>query len=243
MSENVCQPNIPLIMGTVSGPVFGLFDISNIEEESFCQINLLRKVPIGLINLSQVIVIMRPDQVKRHQCSGNRCAFSQIDFANIPQVDYVCRAWFPNEESGGNQWPEASISIGGAMLAAYHLREMTTEHDRTWTFAFWSPLTSTWEILGADSKTDLTGRVTVYRKDFSPPENIYAHAKKSIPSSDIDIKSDQLTDILNLSANNSNGSVDAPFAVTVVHDRKWGASNLDNLGVNYFFVPFLVSLI
>lgn len=239
MRKEACYPTIPLVMGTVSGPVFGLFDISDLKEHSFCQIDLLRKVRVGLIKLSQVIVLMRPEQVKKHQCSRNGCRFSQFDFSSLPEVDYICRAWFPNEDCDYDRWPEASISIGGAMLAAFFLRKKSIESNNPQKFAFWSSSTSTWEVLSADIETGQNVYATIHRTNFNPPENIHSLSKNTIPYSGIGQIVNDLSDILNSSSNQPEGFVNDLFTTIVIHERKKKGNVKKILDVDYSLIPFL----
>lgn len=229
---------IPLKIGAVCGPIFGVFDMSGMGHH-VCHTSFLQTIPVGLIELSQVLIIMLPEQVKSHQCSDERCAFSNADLTKMPEMDFVCRAWFPNEEYDCTEWKEASISIGGAMVAAKHLQNQQNKKDTSWRIGFWCQPTETWEILEVFFDQDGCASAIVHRYDFSPPNLVYSLAENTIKSLDLEGEAKNFMQTLQVSLGNMSDGSKAQFALAVFVDRYKSVSERINLGANPQFVPFL----
>lgn len=175
---------IPLILGSVCGPVFGIFDLTGVQCDGNCHLQRLEEVPLGLIEVSQVLMIFKPDQLREHarnrECTRSTCPFAGIDAHNIPPVDFICRAWFPNKFGESSAWFEASISISGAMVATEYIRRRRQNDFESCELAFWCELTGTWEKLKAKageendthSSGDTYATVVIDREDFSPPASV-----------------------------------------------------------------------
>jgi hypothetical protein len=232
-------PKIPLTIGTASGPVFGVFDLTGLDSKYICNFELLELIPTGLIGISQILLIMHPEQVKNHKCSDEKCLLTQATSVKMPKVDYICRAFFPNEELYFRQWKEASISIGGSMLAARYLNKLKARRDKNWSFAFWSHKTHTWEGLEVTCGRNGIYCATLHRKDFKPPNSIYQLARNSMPTQEIEEKSTALLKILQSAIEKPSDTHGPCFALTVFIDHPTNAQSLNNLNVNINFVPFL----
>lgn len=230
---------IPLKIGAVCGPTFGLFDISGIEYDSDCHVDLLKRIPVGLIGLSQVLVMMHPDQAKKHRCSDEECAFAHIDSSKIPQVDFICRAWFPNEEYDCAQWKEASISIGGAMVVARHLQIQQGKKDVSWKIAFWCQSTATWEILEVFSEEYEFMCAVVHRTDFRPPNIVYKLASNTIASLGLEDKAEIFLQTLKKPSKHTGNQKKPNFSLTVFADRYKNIGARKNLEANPQLIPFL----
>jgi hypothetical protein len=232
-------PKIPLTIGTVSGPVFGVFDLTGLDSKYICNFELLELIPTGLIGLSQILMIMHPEQIKNHQCSDEKCLLSQTTLAKIPKVDYICRAFFPSEELYYRQWKEASISIGGSMLATRYLNKLKAGKDKSWFFAFWNHETRTWESLEVACERNGLYCATLHRKDFRPPNSIYQLARKSMLTEELEEKATELLKILQAAIEKPNHSKIPSFALTVFVENPGSVQVPNSLNVNINFVPFL----
>jgi hypothetical protein len=229
---------IPLKIGAVCGPIFGVFDMTGIDS-NICNNHFLQMIPVGLIELSQVLVLMHPDQVKNHRCSGERCAFSRVDCSRMPNADFICWAWFPNEENEVTDWKEASISIGGAMVAAKHLQSKLNRKNASWNFAFWCETTETWDILEVFIDQDEYAYAIVYRRDFTPPDLVYTLAQNTVASLGLEDEAETFLQILKASFRHLSNIEGPHFALTVFVDRYKNVNERKNLGANPQFVPFL----
>ena len=230
---------IPLTIGTASGPVFGVLDLTELDPKDICHTGLLEMIPAGLIGLSQIIMLIHPDQIKNHQCLDEKCLLSKTNVAEMPKVDYICRALFPSEELYYWQWKEASISIGGSMLAARYLNELVAGKNRSWAFAFWSHKTDTWETLEVTCEKNGLHCATLHRKDFRPPDRIYHLARESILTQELEEKAAELLKILQAAFEKPSETNRPDFAITVFIKNPVNVRSSNNLNADIFFVPFL----
>jgi len=230
---------IPLTIGTVSGPVFGVYDLSSLETENLCHIKLLEQLPSGLLALSQVIMLFHPDQIRNHTCSNKNCFLSNTSPIKYPEVDYICRAFFPNDGSHYQHWKEASISVGGSILAAKYLKRIKTNSDDKISFAFWSSQNQTWETIDVYQDDDEFYCATLNRQDFSVPHTIYRMASESIPTKEMEDIASKIIENLHSGLQRNINNKMPSFAVTVFIDSPNGLKNSNSLKANFYFVPFL----
>jgi len=225
------SPSIAMNLATVAGPIFSLSDISIIGQSDICHVQLIQQYPAGLLAVSQVLVMMHPNQAKRHQCSNEGCGFFDIDVGKMPEADAICRAWFPNEERESPQWKEASISIGGAMVTAKCLQRLNKERNSSWKIAFWCRATRTWELLEVFLEADDYVHLFVHRTDFRPPPEVYESARKSITEYDLEDKAKVFLEILE--AYSTSNEMNPHFSLALFVDRH------KELGSHPQFIPFL----
>lgn len=246
-------PKIPLTIGTVSGPVFGIFDLTELNLQNICNLDLLKMIPTGLIDLSQIIMVMHPDQIKNHRCLNEKCNFTNVVSEETPDTDYICRAFFPSEGLYYLQWKEASISIGGSMLVARYLNNLKERKNKNWFFAFWSQKTCTWERLEISCDGNGLYCAKLHRKNFRPPDNLYKCAQRSMPTKESEEKAAELSTVLQAGIKKPDNMKASGFELAVFaekseraeppdsnnqgSDRLSEVTNISNEQIN--LVPFL----
>ena len=229
----------PLTIGTVSGPVFGVYDLSSLETEDICHLKLLEQLPSGLLALSQVIVLFHPKQLKSHRCDNKNCFLAHTNLPEKPNVDYLCRAFFPKDGSYNRRWKEASISIGGSILAAKYLKHAGKSSDDKINFAFLNSQNKTWETLDVYQDDYDYYCATLNRHDFSAPDTIYRMAAESIPTKDMEDIASKISENLHSGLQTNEDNTIRSFAVTVFIDSGNQLKDSNSLKANYYFVPFL----
>lgn len=243
----------PLILGSVCGPIFGIFDLTKVQRDTSCHLRRLEEVPLGLIQISQVMMIFRPDQLRSHlenrECTNDLCPFAGINVSDVPEVDFICRAWLPNEYGNSGDWSEASISFGGAMVAAEYLRRQCHGASNSFNFAFWSRLTRTWEKLSVDTGQEENMRpdgencvqVVFDRRDFSPPENIL-YSVSNCADYGLEEEAIKVQTIYNHALSSLASQAEHLFSVTVFEgpDLFKEAKNLPSYPQLVSFIPIFV---
>lgn len=148
MQANTTANCLEVHLGAVTGPTFGLIDWSKIGDK-VCIAEALKKIPIGLLNINQVLVVFGSTQKFNCPCGNQEtiCSFPN-EFKEIskPEATHVCRAWFPAKSGHDMTWKEASISFGAAFFAGKYLIDKNKAQNEV-TIAFASHQRKQWETV------------------------------------------------------------------------------------------------
>jgi hypothetical protein len=176
---NMLPEQLILSIGATCGPTFVIIDGYHLDHAQVCYDQILQGIPEEILHVTQVIMILTPDQLKKHQppASHTACNLQAIDLETIPEDHLILRSWFPPLSYQENVWKEASISIGGLLVAGKYLQQKRQDVASSWKFSSWSLDWSLenggWERFEVSTELDGRSRITCYREEYRAPKRVY----------------------------------------------------------------------
>ncbi len=179
---------LTLHIGAICGPTFAIIDGDQLDHENACYNDILQGIPENILNVNQVIMICIPEQLRCHHplCSSEQiCNFKTINLETIPENHLILRSWFPPFTYRAGEWKEASISVGGLMVAGKYLQQKSGDEASLWKFVFWPcdwrQDKGGWERFEVSAERELL-RVRLYREDYRGPVKVYDRSREVLES-------------------------------------------------------------
>ena len=156
---------IDIHIAVVAGPSFGIIDVRG---KSICYQQMLKAIPIGLINLSQIILIMDSKHASDGCCRpDNPCGM----VGNIPaDIDCVCQSYFPVSYGYRKQWKNAPISVAGSLAVGKYLNDRSNK--KLFNIGYWNIAKASCEIFKICSKSSNEFYVSPLRDNFQTLNSI-----------------------------------------------------------------------
>ncbi len=187
MPSNKFPDQLTLHIGAICGPTFAIIDGEQLHHDQICYNEVLHGIPENIVNVNQVIIISTPEQLKCHglTCSKQECNFKKMCLDTIPADHFILRSWFPPFTYQSGDWIEASLSVGGLMVAGKYLQEKSRNEASLWKFVFWSrdwcQDKEGWEKFEVSTEKELL-RVRFYREDYRAPVKVYDKSREVLES-------------------------------------------------------------
>ena len=175
-------------IGAICGPTFAIIDGNQFYPEDICYYEILQGIPEYILRVNQIIMLFTPEHLKNHApvCSDAPCNFKTIDVDSLPDDHIILRFWFSDLSCQGCEWKEASVSIGGVLVAARYMQQAYPQSDSCWRFASWSrdwcQAEGSWETFEAVADSNGFFRVLCHRQDFQAPLCVYEQAQDVLQS-------------------------------------------------------------
>lgn len=188
---------LDLYVGAICGPTFAIIDGHQLNHEEVCYGQILEGVPENILNVSQVMMLSTPEQLRNHVvCSNQACNLKSINLETIPKDHFILRTWFPDFNYRSGKWREASISVGGLMTAGKYLHQYRHEVSPPWRFAFWCQETNCWETFEVLPQGDRFVRVRFARENFQAAQEVYDQSQKVLEAYFLDKQKEEFTHLL-----------------------------------------------
>ncbi|GAK59390.1 hypothetical protein U27_06374 [Candidatus Vecturithrix granuli] len=183
MNPHNSSNQLTVHIGAICGPTFAIIDMNQLCRDEICYYEILQGLPEHILRVNQIIMLFAPEYLKNHTpiCSDISCNFEKIDVNSLPDDHIILRFWFSDITGQGDNWKEASVSIGGVMVAAKYMQQAYPQSDFCWRFASWShdwcQAEGSWETFEAMAEPDGFFRVLCHREDFQAPLCVYEQAQ------------------------------------------------------------------
>jgi hypothetical protein len=245
-----------LSIGAICGPTFAIIDGDQLDHEQVCYRQVLQGIPECIVPVGQVLVIFRPEQLRQHQpCSSDQgCQFQTIDLETLPDAHFILRSWFPPLTYQDSSWREASVSIGGLLVAGKYVHQKSRGMPPLWKFACWSQDWSqeegSWEQFDVAFRSDEQYCVTCYRQAYQASPKVYDESLEVVKESFLEQEREEL--LKRLQSQLAQTGNPAIFPISPAHQQeKGGEYRLDiafipdqsglrnNYQSKFLIVPFI----